>query len=126
MTSRTVPDAPRASEAPLISSATRWGDVLFLSGVADVGADLRVRHTDFEGQARAILESIDETLRCTGSDRSQILRVECYLTDASDFEAWNRVWREHFAVPRPARTTVVAGTVVPGIRIELQVTAGVP
>ena len=54
-----------------------------------------------------------------------MLRVECFLADPQDFAAWNRIWCDYFAPPRPARTTVVAGFAVPGILIELQVTAGI-
>ena len=72
-----------------------------------------------------MLADIDAVLAASGSARSRVLRVECFLADAADFPAWNRIWSEHFAAPRPARTTVVADFAVPGILIELQVTAGV-
>ena len=54
------------------------------------------------------------------------MRVECFLADGDDFPAWNRIWSERFAPPRPARTTVVTRFAVPGILIELQVTVGLP
>jgi enamine deaminase RidA (YjgF/YER057c/UK114 family) len=55
-----------------------------------------------------------------------VLRVQCYLLDASDFDAWNRLWAEYFPSPRPVRTTIVTGFAVPGMLIEVEVTAGVP
>jgi 2-iminobutanoate/2-iminopropanoate deaminase len=71
-----------------------------------------------------VLADIDAVLEAGGSSRSQVLRVECFLASAADFPAWNAIWREYFAPPRPARTTVVCEFAVPGILIELQVTAG--
>ena len=111
---------------PVISDAVVLGDLVFMSGRAPVDpATLKVIDGGFEVQAQAVLDAIDAVLDAAGSSRAQVARVECFLADPQDFPAWNRIWSEYFAAPRPARTTVVAGFAVPGILIELQVTAGV-
>jgi len=111
---------------PVISDAIRHGDLLFLSGRAPVDpATLTVTAEDFEEQARGVLRDVERVLAAAGSSLQQVIRVECFLADATDFRAWNRIWTETFSRPRPARTTVVCGFTVPGIRIELQVTAAV-
>jgi enamine deaminase RidA (YjgF/YER057c/UK114 family) len=111
---------------PVISDAVRCGDLLLLSGRAPVDpATLAVIEGGFGAQAARVLADIDAVLEAGGSSRSQVVRVECYLADAADFPAWNGIWCEYFAPPRPARTTVVCGFAVPGILIELQVTAAV-
>lgn len=113
-----------AGEA-VISDVVRLGDLLFLSGRAAVDpATLKVIPGGFEAQAQRVLADIDAVLAASGSSRAQVARVECYLADAGDFPAWNRIWCDFFAAPRPARTTVVCDFAVPGILIELQVTAG--
>lgn len=112
---------------PLISSAVRWGDLLFLSGRAAVDpATLAVQGDDFETQARFVLDEIVALLREAGSGPEHVLRVECWLADAADFAAWNRLWAETFPAPRPVRTTLVSGFAVPGLLLEIQVTAGIP
>ena len=112
---------------PLISSAVRWGDLLFLSGRGPVDtATLELVSEDFEEQARAVLTDIGATLAEAGSGFEHVLRVQCYLADAADFPAWNRLWTEHFPPPRPVRTTIVTGFTVPGMLIEVEVTAGIP
>jgi 2-iminobutanoate/2-iminopropanoate deaminase len=65
-------------------------------------------------------------LREAGSAPEHVLRVQCYLLHAEDFAAWNRVWAEYFPAPRPVRTTIVTGFTVPGMLIEVEVTAGIP
>lgn len=111
---------------PVISDAVRWGNLVLLSGRAPVDpATLRVVGDTFEEQARTVLRDIDSVLEGAGSRRDLVLRVECFLADAADFPAWNRIWCEHFAAPRPARTTVVCAFAVPEIQIELQVTAAI-
>lgn len=122
-----VGELPVGGQEPLISSAVRWGDLLFLSGRAPIDtATLQVIADDFETQARHVLDQIMASLAEAGSGPEQVLRVQCYLLEASDFAAWNRVWAEYFPAPRPVRTTIVTGFTVPGMRIEVEVTAGVP
>lgn len=114
------------SAGQIFPDAVRFGDLLFLSGRAPVDpATLKIRGGDFEEQARAVLSDIGAVLDEAGSRWDYVLRVECFLADASDFQAWNRIWSEHLAPPRPARTTVVTAFAVPGMLLELQVIAGI-
>jgi len=108
----------------VMADAVRFGDLLFLAGRAPVDpATLKLRGDTVDEQAAVVLEDVGRVLAAAGSGWDRVLRVECFLADADDFAAWNRVWLESVPAPRPARTTVVAGFVVPGMRIELQVTA---
>jgi 2-iminobutanoate/2-iminopropanoate deaminase len=112
---------------PLMSSAIRWGDLLFLSGRAPIDTQtMQVVSDDFDEQARNVLDQIVDSLREAGSGPEHVLRVQCYLAQADDFTAWNRHWTEYFPAPRPVRTTIVTGFTVPGMLIEVEVTAGIP
>ena len=122
-----VGELPVGGSAPLISSAVRWGDLLFLSGRAPLDTrTMEVVSDDFETQARDVLRQIGESLDAAGSDFAHVLRVQCYLLRAQDFGAWNDVWAETFPAPRPVRTTTVTEFTVPGMLIEVEVTAGIP
>ena len=122
-----VGELPVGGAEPLISSAVRWGDLLFLSGRAPIDPrTIEVVSDDFETQARDVLRQIEETLAEAGSGFEHVLRVQCYLRDAKDFATWNHVWAETFPAPRPVRTTIVTGFTVPGMLVEVEVTAGIP
>ena len=111
----------------LMSDAMQWGDVLFLSGRADVDpASGHVRGAEFRGQAERVLHDVASVLTAAGSGIEHVLRVECWLKHAHDFGAWNELWQATFAPPRPARTTLVADFAVDGLLIEVQITAGIP
>ena len=90
---------------------------------SDRPGDARGCPGGFAAQAHRILDDIDAVLTAAGSACDLVLRVECYLADAADFDEWNGIWCAHFRPPRPARTTVVTGFVIPEMLIELQVTA---
>jgi 2-iminobutanoate/2-iminopropanoate deaminase len=118
---------PVGGTEPLISTAVVWGDLLFLSGRAPIDTStMEVVSDDFEVQARDVLRQIGEALRDAGSAFEHVLRVQCYLLRAEDFDAWNRIWAETFPAPRPVRTTITTGFTVPGMLIEIEVTAGIP
>lgn len=118
---------PVGGGEPILAGAVRWGDLLFLSGRAAVDPEtLAVTADDFVGQATFVLEQIGDVLRAAGSGPEHALRVVCYLADRRYFEAWNRLYREFFPSPRPARTTMVADFAVAGLLVEVEVTAGIP
>jgi enamine deaminase RidA (YjgF/YER057c/UK114 family) len=126
-TKRVFGELTAGSGEPLLSTGVAWGDLLFLSGRAAVDQDtLRVVSEDFEEQARNVLDQCVEALEMAGSSPAHVLRVQCYLLNAEDFPAWNRLWNEYFPAPRPVRTTICTGFAVPGMLIEVEVTAGIP
>src|SRR4051812_26213999 len=112
---------------PIFPSVTRHGDLLFLSGQAPVDpATFELVADGFETQLQHVLETIRTLLTESGASMASVLRVECILADPGDFRAWNDAFVASFPEPRPSRTTIVAGFVVPGMLVELQVTAAVP
>jgi 2-iminobutanoate/2-iminopropanoate deaminase len=122
-----VGELPVGGAEPLISSAVRWGDLLFLSGRAPIDTTtMEVLSDDFEVQTHEVLRQIGESLAEAGSGFEHVLRVQCYLLRAEDFAAWNRIWSETFPAPRPVRTTITTGFTVPGMLVEVEVTAGIP
>ena len=56
---------------------------------------------------------------CTLDD---VVKVNVFLVDLADFDAFNEVYRAAFAEPYPARTTVQAG-LPGGIRVEIEAVA---
>ncbi len=115
------------ADAPLMSDAVRWGDLLLLSGRAAVDPGTgAVRAPDFDTQCRIVLDDALAVLAAAGSSPEAVLRVECWLADRAHFSAWNAHWARVFPPPRPARTTLVADFAVPGLLVEVQLTAGVP
>jgi 2-iminobutanoate/2-iminopropanoate deaminase len=128
MTERVVVgELPVGGSEPLISSAVRWGDLLFLSGRAPIDTTtMQVVSMEFAAQARVVLDEIMGSLSEAGSGPEHVLRVQCYLLRSEDFAEWNRLWAEYFHAPRPVRTTIVTGFTVAGMLIEIEVTAGIP
>ncbi len=120
-------DTSAQSSPALMPDATRWGDLLFLSGRAAVDpVTFRLLADDFASQGRIVLDDIASVLESSGSGMDHVLRLECFLANPADFAAWNTLFIERFPNWRPARTTLVSAFALQGMLIEIQVTAGIP
>jgi 2-iminobutanoate/2-iminopropanoate deaminase len=95
-------------KSPLpFSSGIRAGQFVFVSGMASADENGRIVHDTFENEARRTYENLGRVLRAAGADFSRVVQVRCYLERQEDWDAHNRIYREYFAEPFPARTTLV-------------------
>lgn len=123
MTVRQVVPLVEGQAAP-IAGATIGGGLVFVSGLAPVDlATMAVVGDDIATQAAHVLAQLGDVLRRAGSDLGSVLRLECFLADPSDFAGWNEAFAASFPTDPPARTTLVASFVLPGMRIEIQAVA---
>ena len=112
---------------PNLSPATRFGNLVFVSGqtgrhpiTGEVGKDVRE-------QTRNILERVKQILTAAGTSLDNVLTATTYLTNVKDVAAYNEEYAKYFPTNKPARTTVtVAALNSPELVIEITVTAGIP
>ncbi|WZP00153.1 RidA family protein [Isosphaeraceae bacterium EP7] len=113
---------PGAPVGPLpYSPAIRAGDFVFVSGQAST-VDNEIVHDTFENEARRTYENIGKILAAAGLDFSRVVQVRCYLNSKADWDAHNRIFREYFAEPYPARTSLV-GCLADFVKYEVDVVA---
>jgi 2-iminobutanoate/2-iminopropanoate deaminase len=116
-----------AAANPNLSLATRFGNLVFVSGQTgrhpvsgELGKDVRE-------QTRNILERIKTILTAAGTSLDNVLTATTYLTRVQDLAAYNEEYAKYFPSDKPARTTVtVAALNSPDLLIEITVTAGIP
>jgi 2-iminobutanoate/2-iminopropanoate deaminase len=104
------------------STAVRAGDFVFLSGLASVDEKGRIIHDTFENEARRTYQNIDKVLKAAGLDFSRVVQVRCYLARQEDWDAHNRIYREFFSEPFPARTTLI-GCLGDMVKYEVELVA---
>ncbi|MDN4589789.1 RidA family protein [Xenophilus aerolatus] len=112
---------PQAPALPF-SKTRRVGELVFLSGELPLVPDGAMPE-GIEAQTALTLERIAATLQSEGLGLNDVVSVTAYLVNAADFAGFNRVYAEHFAEPRPVRTTVRADLMLPGALLELTVVA---
>ena len=108
-----------------LSAAVRAGDFLFVSGLAGVGPDEKVVPGGVAAETQKIFEDLTKILDIAGANLKQVVRAGVFLTHASDFNAFNEVYRQYFAESPPARTTVVSAlTLEAAVEIDFTVFVG--
>ena len=107
------------------TDAVRWGDLLFVSGVAPLDKELRLVSEDVVEQTRKVFLNMKEILDAAGATFADVLRVTVYLTDVRDRARINPVRKEFFGAARPASTLIgVKELVVPGMKVEIEAVVG--
>ncbi|MBV9620058.1 MAG: RidA family protein [Gammaproteobacteria bacterium] len=112
----------------------RAGGFIFVSGTSarraddsiagvKIGADGTVRR-DAALQTRAVLENLRDILAGAGATLADVVEISTFLTDMSDFDAYNRTYSEFFGFDGPARTTVAVRELPhPHLAIEIKAVA---
>jgi 2-iminobutanoate/2-iminopropanoate deaminase len=99
------PDVP-ASHLPF-SPAIKAGGFVFVSGQASVDAKTGDIISDtFENEFRRTMDNLQRILTAAGASLKQVVQVRSYVKDAKDLPEYNRLYREFFKEPYPARTTI--------------------
>jgi 2-iminobutanoate/2-iminopropanoate deaminase len=116
-----------AAPNPNLSAATKFGNLVFVSGqtgrhpvTGEVGKDIRE-------QTRNVLERIKLILTAAGTSLDNVLSAMTHVTRVSDVPAYNEEYAKYFPTNKPARTTVtVAALNSPDLLVEITVTACIP
>jgi 2-iminobutanoate/2-iminopropanoate deaminase len=106
------------------SPAIRAGDTLYLSGqVAQDPATGKLIAGDVAAQTERIFRNIEATLQAANLSLENVIKVNVYLTDMTNYAAMNEVFGRQFSAPYPARTTVAVVALPLGGLVELEVIA---
>lgn len=97
-------DFPRSSLP--FSPAIVVGDLILVSGQASVDDSGTIVPDTFEGEFRRSVENMRRILVAAGSDLAHVVQTRNYVRDAVDVAEYNRLYREYFSEPYPARTTI--------------------
>lgn len=110
------------------TDAVRFGDLLFVSGLAALDEDGNlVGGDDVAAQTRKVLENMASILAAAGATFADVLRVTVYLTDVDDRSLINPVRQEYFGTSRPASTLIeVSALAIPGMKVEIEAVVGLP
>jgi 2-iminobutanoate/2-iminopropanoate deaminase len=102
-----VKRGPGIPESPLpFSPAIRAGDFLFVSGQASTDAAGAIVSEGFEAEFHRTMTNLNAILSAAGASLKQVVQVRSYVKDAADLPLYNKLYREYFAEPFPARTTI--------------------
>ena len=117
--------------APSVShytDATRFGNLLFISGMTACDAQGKVLDKgNVVEQTRDVFEAIKKVLKKVGADFSDVLKVTVYLRNIEDRQKINPIRQEYFGSHRPASTLVEVNKLVhEDMLVEIDAVVGIP
>jgi 2-iminobutanoate/2-iminopropanoate deaminase len=109
------------------TDAVRYGDLLFVSGVAPLDENSRlVGEGDVVMQTRQVFLNMKKILEAAGVGFEKVLKVTVYLTDIADRIKINPVRQEFFGTSRPASTLIgVSELAITGMKVEIEAVVAV-
>jgi 2-iminobutanoate/2-iminopropanoate deaminase len=113
----------RTPNAPL-NGTVQAGPYLLSTHIPKDPQTAEVLLGDMQAQARRTLANVKQSVEAAGGTIADVTQVIVFIIDASDFLAFNEVYREFFTEPFPSRSTVVVKELlVSGMLIECVVHA---
>jgi 2-iminobutanoate/2-iminopropanoate deaminase len=114
-----------ASAAGSYTQATRYGDLLFVSG--QIALDPRTNQfagDKIEDQTRQVLENIRQILEANRLTMANIVSVTVYMKDLAQFRGMDETYETFFRTTLPARSVVEVARLPRGALVEISVIAG--
>jgi len=112
-------NVPTQRQKPPFSDAVLVGETLYLSGHIGLDENNKVPATA-EAEARLVLKRFEATLKAAGMGLEDLVQVQVFCSDVSQFDAWNKVYREVMKEPYPARAFIGSGKLLFDARFEIQ------
>jgi 2-iminobutanoate/2-iminopropanoate deaminase len=108
-----------------IALAWRVGDLIFTSGQAAITEQGEIVGLgDFDAQVEQTMANVKRVLELSGSSMQDIVKVNIYVTDMTNFPKVLELREKYFSYPWPADTIVeVTSLAIPGLMIEVDATA---
>ncbi|MHB8580500.1 MAG: RidA family protein [Ignavibacteriaceae bacterium] len=92
------------------SPCLRVGDFIFIAGQGPINTETdEVIGNTIEEQTEYTLSNIKKLIESAGAKVNDIVKVNAYLTNAENFDKFNKIYGTFFSPPFPVRTTVIVG-----------------
>jgi len=103
------------------SQAVKAGNTVYLSGQIPLDpATMELVDGDVESQARQVFTNLEQVCKAAGGSLSEIVKLNIYMTDLSNFGKVNTVMQEFFSEPFPARAAVGISELPKGSLVEAE------
>ena len=108
MTNKAIISTDKAPAAiGTYSQAVKVNNTVYLSGqIPLIPETMEMVGNDFRAQATQVFKNLSAVCEAANGDLGQIVKLNLYLTDLSNFPIVNEVMAEFFQPPYPARAAV--------------------
>ncbi|MGY5798384.1 RidA family protein [Rheinheimera faecalis] len=109
------------------SQAVKIGTTVYLSGqIPLVPETMQMVSENFAEQTQQVFENLAAVCQAAGGSLNDMVKVNIFLTDLSNFATVNEIMSKHFSAPYPARAAVQVSALPRGAQIEIDGVMEVP
>ncbi len=102
------------------SQAVKVNDTVYLSGqIPLVPETMEIAEGDISDHIRQVFDNLTAVAEAAGGNFFDIVKLNVFLTDLSDFPIVNEIMSEYFATPYPARAVVGVAALPKGVAVEM-------
>ncbi|MBN9125300.1 MAG: reactive intermediate/imine deaminase [Nitrosospira sp. 56-18] len=120
------PDAPQAIGTYSQAIRVNGGDTVYLSGQIGLNPSSMQMVAGIEGQIQQVLSNLKAVATASGGSLSDIVKLNVYLTDLSNFEKVNTAMASYFDKPYPARAAIGVAALPRGALVEMDAVMVLP
>jgi len=113
----------------LVAPGTRYspgvliGNTIYVSGLQGTNPQTHKLPGDFAQEVKYCLDNIGRVLKDGGMNYEDVVSVQIFLVDITQFQQVNEIYGQYFNGVLPARTTVQVAGLSLGSRIEISAIA---
>ena len=121
MTKKTIISTAKAPKAiGTYSQAVRSGDTVYLSGqIPLVPESMEIAGGDTRAQIIRVFDNLTAVAEAAGGSLADVVKLNVFLTDLSNFPLVNEIMAQYFREPYPARAAVGVAALPRGAGVEM-------
>lgn len=102
------------------SQAVKVTNTVYLSGqIPLVPETMEVVDGGFAEQAEQVFQNLVAVCEAAGGEINDMVKVNIFMTDLSNFATVNEIMSKHFSEPYPARAAIQVSALPKGVDIEI-------
>jgi len=102
------------------SQAVRVGTTVYLSGQIPLDPEtMELIEGGIESRIRQVFDNLRAVAKAAGGGLQDVVKLNVFLIDLSNFHAVNKVMEEYFSEPYPARAAIGVAQLPLGAAIEM-------
>ncbi|MDN5881095.1 MAG: RidA family protein [Nitrosospira sp.] len=119
-------DAPRAIGTYSQAIRVDGGNTVYLSGQIGLDPITMQMVAGVEGQIHQVFLNLKAVTAASGGALSDIVKLNVYLTDLTNFDKVNEIMSGYFSAPYPARAAVGVAALPRGALVEMDAVMVLP
>lgn len=102
------------------SQAVKTGSTVYLSGqIPLIPETMEMLDGDIKQQIHQVFQNLQAVAKAAGGGLSDVMKLNVFLTDLSDFPYVNEVMAEYFQQPYPARAAIGVAALPKDAAVEM-------